>query len=198
MTLFNTLPSLNVVFVEAYKSCGINIDVKNVLAYSREPLLPRYFALGGKKEFIPNMAETINKYQDDPKTIELTEEFPETKLIMEIFKKRDFLTGIVTSNNTNHVKMILDKFKYPYSLFDVYVGNLESKASKPDPEPINVAIEMSGFTGDRKDIAYIGDSLNDALAANNAGVDAFLVDHYDEYKDDKSYIRIKSLKELFK
>ena len=47
----------------------------------------------------------------------------------------------------------------------------------------------------KKDVCYVGDSLNDCLAAINAGITPILLDRDDEYLS-SPYIRIKSLKEL--
>ena len=75
------------------------------------------------------------------------------------------------------------------------MGNREAPNPKPNPEPILTALEMIGYKGDKKDVCYVGDSLNDCLAASNAGVVPILLDRDDEYKD-APYKRIKSLSEL--
>ena len=55
---------------------------------------------------------------------------------------------------------------------------------------------MLKYEGDKKDVAYVGDAMNDVLAAKAAGVVPILLDRNDEFKDSPEYIRIKSLKEL--
>ena len=54
---------------------------------------------------------------------------------------------------------------------------------------------MINYKGDKKDVCYVGDSINDCLAAVNAGIVPILLDRDDEYPD-TPYLRIKSLKEL--
>ena len=54
---------------------------------------------------------------------------------------------------------------------------------------------MINYKGDKKDVCYVGDSLNDCLSAVNAGIVPILLDRDDEYAD-SPYLRIKSLKEL--
>ena len=75
------------------------------------------------------------------------------------------------------------------------MGVKEAPNPKPSPEPILKALEMSNYQGDKKDVCYIGDSLNDCKAAINAGVVPILLDRDDEYPN-VPYKRIKSLKEL--
>ena len=53
------------------------------------------------------------------------------------------------------------------------------------------------YHGDKKDVCYVGDSVNDCLAAVNAGVVPILLDRNDEYAN-TPYQRIKSLNELLK
>ena len=103
--------------------------------------------------------------------------------------------GIVTSNNVPHVRDVLRKFDMQKDFFTVLVGNREAPNPKPSPEPILKALEMINYKGDKKDICYVGDSLNDCISAVNAGIVPILLDRDDEYKD-VPYKTIKSLKEL--
>ena len=79
--------------------------------------------------------------------------------------------------------------------FNVLVGNREAPNPKPNPEPILKALEMINYQGNKKEVCYVGDSLNDCLSAVKAGIVPILLDRSDEYAD-SSYQRIKSLKEL--
>ena len=79
--------------------------------------------------------------------------------------------------------------------FKEIVGNKEAPIPKPNPQPILKALEMLNYQGDKKDVCYVGDSLNDCLAATNAGITPILLDRDNEYPDTK-YLRIRSLNEL--
>ena len=80
--------------------------------------------------------------------------------------------------------------------FDVYVGNKEAPIPKPNPQPLNVALKMLSYKGDLKDVAYVGDAMNDVLAAKAAGITPILLDRDGIFPDGKDYIRIHSLKDL--
>ena len=54
---------------------------------------------------------------------------------------------------------------------------------------------MIGYKGDKKNVCYVGDSLNDCIAATKAGIVPILLDRNNEYSD-APYLRICSLKEL--
>ena len=47
------------------------------------------------------------------------------------------------------------------------------------------------------EVVYVGDGMNDAISANNAGVDAVLIDRNNEFTESDKYKIIRNLKELF-
>ena len=196
-TLFNTSPGLFYVFKKSFESVGINIKKEDVMWLSRVPLPESYTKLGGDpdpskiKEFVRVIEETL----DSDESISTTKHFPEGPQFFEKLKNRDFKVGIVTSNNVNHVKKILKYLNIPEDIFDVYVGSDVVKEIKPRPEPILKALELLGYSGNKDDVVYVGDSQNDCLAAMNAGVHTYLVDRGDAPETNAE--KIKSLLELF-
>ena len=63
----------------------------------------------------------------------------------------------------------------PLDYFDVYVGNDNSKETKPSPEPILTALRLIDYKDDLEDVIYIGDGENDYLSALNAKVTPLLL-----------------------
>ena len=167
-TLFDTLPSSKYVFRKAYENIGMSLDEEQVLGFTREPIPDSYKRLGGPRETY----DTIIDLRMDEADL-----------------------GIVTSNNVPHVRDVLRKFDMQNDFFTVLVGNREAPTPKPSPEPILKALEMVGYKGDKKQVCYVGDLLNDCLSAVNAGIVPILLDRDDEYKD-APYQRIKSLRDL--
>ena len=194
-TLFDTLPSSEYVFKKAYENIGINIDVNDVIGWTREPIPDSYQRMGAPKEKFISFMNDIEKYVNSQESVNLTEIYPDTYDTILDLKMVEADVGIVTSNNAPHVRDVLKKFDMQTGFFDVIVGNQEAPTPKPDPEPILKALEMSKYQGDKQDVCYVGDSINDCLAAVNAGIVPILLDRLDEYQD-APYLRIKSLKDL--
>ena len=194
-TLFDTLPSSEYVFKKAYEGLGININVNDVIGWTREPIPKSYARMGAPKEKFDSFMEDIEKYVNSKESVSLTEIYPDTYDTVLDLKMAEADVGIVTSNNAPHVRDVLKKFDMQSGFFDVIVGNREAPNPKPDPEPILKALEMIKYQGDKKLVCYVGDSINDCIAATNAGIVPILLDRLDEYQN-APYLRIKSLKDL--
>ena len=90
----------------------------------------------------------------------------------------------------------MEFFNIDPRIFKVIVGNELTTTSKPDPEGINLAINLLGYEGDKQNIVYVGDSFNDCLAGLNAGTSIYLCNRGDIQESE--YPMIHSLMELFK
>ena len=194
-TLFDTLNCSKWVFRNAYKQIGFPLDEDEVLGFTREPIPNSYKRKGAPEELWETFMFYIDKYVRSPDSTELTDIYDDTYDTVIDLRMQEADLAIVTSNFAPHVRDVLKKFDMQKDFFKVIVGNREAPNPKPSPEPILKALEMLEYKGDNKDVCYIGDSLNDCLAAVNAGVAPILLDRDDEYKD-APYKRIKSLKEL--
>ena len=194
-TLFDTLPSSKYVFKKAYEKIGIELNEDDILGFTREPIPDSYERVGGKKEEWRVFINYIEEYVNSQESINLTGIYDDTYDTIIDLRICEADLGIVTSNNVPHVRDVLRKFDMQKDFFTVLVGNREAPNPKPSPEPILKALEMIGYKGDKKDVCYVGDSLNDCLSAVNAGIVPILLDRDGEYKD-APYQTIKSLKEL--
>ena len=195
-TLFDTLETSKYVFRKAYQFLGIPLNEDEVLQFTREPIPVSYKRMGAPIEKYDAFMAQIEKYLNTTKeSIDLTDIYDDTYDTIIDLRMDEADLGIVTSNNVPHVRDILRKFDMQKDFFTVLVGNQEAPTPKPSPEPILKALEMINYKGDKKDACYVGDSLNDCLAAINAGITPILLDRDDEYSS-SPYIRIKSLKEL--
>ena len=195
-TLFDTLETSKYVFRKAYQFLGIPLNEDEVLQFTREPIPVSYKRMGAPIEKYDAFMAQIEKYLNTTKeSIDLTDIYDDTYDTIIDLRMDEADLGIVTSNNVPHVRDILRKFDMQKDFFTVLVGNREAPNPKPSPEPILKALEMINYKGDKKDVCYVGDSLNDCIAAVNAGVVPILLDRDDEYKD-APYLRIHSLNEL--
>ena len=195
-TLVDSLKANERVFVEAFASIGIKINPHDVLEYTRKPIPETYRELNANEEDWQKFADNILKLVNDEVTIKLTEIYDDTFDTLLDLRMQEASLSIVTSNNVKHVKDILKKFNMHEMFFDAYVGNKEAPIPKPNPQPLNVALKMLSYKGDLKDVVYVGDAMNDVLAAKAAGITPILLDRDDIFSDGKDYIRIHSLKEL--
>ena len=194
-TLFDTLPSSKYVFKMAYKNIGIDVNEEEVLGYTREPIPNSYARIGAPQELFNSFMDDIEKYVNSKESVNLTNIYDDTYDAIIDLRMQEADLGIVTSNNIPHVRDVLRKFDMQKDFFTVLVGNREAPNPKPSPEPILKALEMINYKGDKGDVCYVGDSINDCLSAVNAGIVPILLDRDDEYPD-APYLRIKSLKEL--
>ena len=198
-TLFDTLPSSIYVFKEAFSKKGIELNEEDILYYTRVPIPETYrkIVLSYKEEDIEPFLDMITELVNSKESNKRISIYKDTYDFILDLKMSEATLGIVTSNNEKHVKDVLKMFDMDFGLFDVIVGNETVKETKPDPTPILTALKkiQEPFTLD--EVVYVGDAINDVLAAQNAGIDGILLDRHNEYAKEK-YTRIQSLEELLK
>ena len=193
-TLFDTLDSSIYVFEEAYRRMGVSIDRSSVLRLTREPISTSYKRIMGNMNNFDKFIEHINELVFSDKVTNMAVIYEDTKSIIKYLKENKKIIGIVTSNAKDHLLDVLKRFDLENS-FDVIVGNREASTPKPSPIPILKALELLNYK-DKEKVVYIGDALNDALAAINAGVKPILLDRLHEFGELKDYEIINSLHEI--
>ena len=193
-TLFDTLDSSIYVFEEAYRRMGVSIDRSSVLRLTREPISSSYKRIMGNMDNFDKFIEYINELVFSDKVTNMAVIYQDTKTIIKYLKDNKMIIGIVTSNAKDHLLDVLKRFGLENS-FDVIVGNREASTPKPSPIPILKALELLDYK-DKEKVVYIGDALNDALAAVNAGVKPILLDRLHEFGELMDYKIINSLNEI--
>ena len=121
-----------------------------------------------------NLAEVLEVYRDyhikNFKTnINL---FPGMKGLLARLKEKGYKLGLVTSRLPVTTAQGLEKYELS-EYFDAIVTVTDTKKHKPDPEPINLALEKLGSTPGES--IMVGDTKPDILCAKNAGVKSVLV-----------------------
>ena len=79
--------------------------------------------------------------------------------------------AIVTNKGQTASESLLEDFFKPY--INIVVGDNGIHKRKPDPEPINIALDLLNVT-DKSKVLYVGDSEVDAATAENSGLDYVL------------------------
>lgn len=115
-------------------------------------------------------AEQFSKYfreKADLVMVENTELYDGVKEVLQKLQRKGYKIGIVTTKFHYRIEQILNKF-HALEFVDLIVGAEDVKIEKPNPEGLLWATDH--FQLDRSEILYVGDSLVDAKAAENAQV----------------------------
>ena len=103
--------------------------------------------------------------------------FPETARVLESLRARGKRIGVVSGKKAYKIVNLLRANGldgYP----ETVVGFDETERHKPFPDPILRG--MSFFDVPKDETVYVGDSPNDAKAAEAAGVDCVIVDRHNQ------------------
>ncbi len=195
-TIVDSLNSLIDVFALSFRAIGIEIDPNNVPRYMRIPLEETYTELNAPWDRAAEFEKAIRFYLNDIEVLKKTEMYPETKDFLRELHEKGKKFGIVTSNNEKHVLDVLDLFLIPSDWFCIFVDSDKVRETKPSPKPLLYALEELGYMDKRDRVVYVGDGINDMLAANRSEIDAVLIDRYDEFSDSEAYQKIHNLFEL--
>lgn len=87
--------------------------------------------------------------------------------VLGILKERGHRLGIVTAKRRLTADLAFARLPIEH-LFETVVGGDETERHKPDPEPLQLALERLGARAE--DAAYVGDSPFDMQAAKAAGL----------------------------
>ncbi len=98
--------------------------------------------------------------------------FPGILELLEALREKGYKTGIVTSRLRHTTQVGLQKYDME-KYFDTIVTCDDTGKHKPDPEPLNIAMDRLGSKPD--ETIMIGDSMFDIICAKNAGVKSVLV-----------------------
>jgi pyrophosphatase PpaX len=86
--------------------------------------------------------------------------------VLDELRDRGHRLGIVTAKRRLTVNLAFARVPIEH-LFETVVGGDETERHKPDPQPLELALERLGATADQA--AYVGDSPFDMQAAKAAG-----------------------------
>lgn len=177
-TLFDSYRALVPVYQEAFHVIGEECTKEQVADYIHVSLQK---VIEERKIMPPHLApfvRTIIAALDYPKNIELTDIFPETKETLDKLKEQGYTLAIMTGNSVLHISKVLKMFDVEKD-FAILVGN--DIIEKPKPYPDGLLFTLEKLNCPKEQAVYVGDSLNDMLAAENAGIKGILIDRKNEY-----------------
>lgn len=145
--------------------------------YSRENVLP---FLGPSlhdsfNSIEPTLTESlIEKYRDLNSQMhdEMAVPFEGVVETLRMLKEQGYKLAIVSTKRREMIARGL-KLMDCENIFDTIVGYDDVKHTKPDPEPIEQALDRLGI--EKEDALMIGDNFHDILGGQNAGVDTAAV-----------------------
>ncbi len=97
-----------------------------------------------------------------------TKLFPGAVELLHELKDKGIKLGIVSTKRSDTLEIILENHGVLKDL-EFVIGSDRVKKHKPDPEGLNVATQLLGV--EKSELLFCGDTVMDAGAAKNAGVD---------------------------
>lgn len=162
-TLVNSAEKTYRCYVQVFGGFGIRFDRARFEETYSPDWHQTYRAVGLPVESWP-LADTrwIDCYQGSASAL-----IPGTREALAQIRERSLVQGIVSSGDGGRVRSELQALDLA-GLFAVLVCGGDTARRKPDPEPLNVALDRLAVAP--KDAVYVGDSPEDVQMARAAGV----------------------------
>ena len=100
--------------------------------------------------------------------------FEDVKPVLETLQEKSIPLGIVTGAKTGETLDLLIQNGIE-NFFTEIIGADLTERGKPYPDPVNLAVERLQLNSRKKDILFVGDSLNDLISGQAAGVTPILL-----------------------
>lgn len=140
------------------------------------------------ERFFPNvpLEESLEVYRSFQRDHfkEFITMFPGMKELLVHVKGEGYKTGLVTSRLFKTTLEGLEKYGIK-DCFDCIVTADETTKHKPDPEPVNIALNKLDSEAEKS--IMLGDTMFDIMCARNAGVKSVLVSWSLALKDKEDY-----------
>ena len=172
-TLLDTIPDL----ADAANAMRQDMDLaplpQEVLATyvgkGLEQLIIRTLGHDGPPASVEMVMRGLARYQDHYRALngQRSRIYPGVVAGLEAFRKQGVRMAVVTNKGTEFTGPLLRQMGLD-GYFDVVVCGDTCERKKPDPMPVLHACDLLGVTPDQA--LFIGDSINDAQAANAAGL----------------------------
>ena len=167
-TLVNSEDGIIGCFIETMKDFQLPIRdrdaIRATIGMPIEDAITLLTGLTGNR--MESFLNTYRRHADTMMTPN-THFFPDTIDTLKRIKNDGGIIAIVSTKTRNRIneKFVQDGYDY---LIDIIIGREDITACKPDPQGINMALDKLNMQ--RSQAIYIGDSIYDAGAAQNAGI----------------------------
>lgn len=157
MRSFLNLPPLPVDLLKSFVGDGLATLVHRALTASRDKLAESELWEKGFKYYLTYYAAHLTDH---------TRPYPEALEVLHYLKKLGYPVAVVTNKNEVFANKILKQLGMS-NFVSLLVGGDTLGAKKPSALPLNHIAEVFNIPVER--LVIVGDSLNDAKAAQNAG-----------------------------
>lgn len=186
-TLLDTIPDLASSANAMRQDMGLPPISQGILATyvgkGVEQLVMRALGHEGTPASVETVMRGLARYRDHyrQRNGNRSQPYPGVHAGLQAFRAAGAKLAIVTNKDTEFTEPLLRRCGL-FDYFDVVVCGDTCQHKKPDPIPLYYACEQLGIQPGQA--LFIGDSINDALAANAAGMPVLAVPYgYNEGRD---------------
>ncbi len=159
---------------------NIDISDEDIAQHWGKPLSELIRILYKESDTIENMKSAIFSVKNNF----LKKVFPDTHRVVTTILDNGMEVGILSASSKDHIIDDFTRLEFPVERFIVIQGEEDTLFHKPDPAVFAQLLEMLSEKGiEKKDILYVGDSLDDFHAATGAGIN-FIGVHTGLYSKD--------------
>lgn len=173
-TLLDTADLIHNTFSEVYAQYGVsNLSKEKIIALMGYPLnvITEMLLGSGENSLLKEIVLKIGQLQKQ-RHPDLVKPFPSIKAGLEQLKENGAAMGVVSSRTKESLHMLLEYNQLEH-YFDVIVSPFDTTLHKPDPAPINFAINKMSAKSDSA--IYVGDTAIDIACGRAAGLKTALV-----------------------
>ena len=193
-TIVDSRASLYPVFKAGFASVGRDVTEDEAERWMHLNLHESLLDSGVPESDYQTVIQATIDALDMPESLAMITLFSEAIENLKRIHQTGAKIGIVSNNTASHIRLVLETLKVDVP-FDVIVGSDMFTKGKPSSQPIDVALDLLGYEGDRDRVVYIGDSLQDPECAKNASCSGILVDREGQYPDYEG-ARVRDLSEI--
>ena len=119
------------------------------------------------RTLLAKLDDVYDRYDQDAMT--RWQPYPETRSVLTELAREGYRLGIVSNCGRQAVQGILSRFNLT-GFFEIVLSRQDISRLKPHPESLNLALEALSLPSEQ--VLFVGDSINDILAAGNTGMTA--------------------------
>ena len=191
MTLFDSMKGVKRCYKKAFQAVGFPFDESKCQMYIRESLDHTFERFSNapckKREFVSVFIRESENSMTKNTTI-----FPETEHVIKALMLKGKRLCIASGKSESRIKSILKEYGL-CGAFEHIIGYERTMEPKPSPYSLNHLI--SKYDIPREEICYVGDAMNDMLAAKNADIDGIYIPRGNPDDPPCAY-RIETLRDL--